>query len=311
MAKTELPPADWLRERVNHYYHLRYDDKKSANQIMLDMVDDLGLNPQKYSVGSKTVSRVRSQLNLRGTRQQKVADLQTVAAGNEPEWHPLVRSIKYAFPNQGARTLVSTLLQEHSLKVPEDDILKYLHQIEPEAVRVRRYRSKMVRGKFYSAGVMEIISFDQHDKWHPFGLYLHLGIDPYNGELHWLKIYWTNRNPVLITSYYLEAMRSLGGVPMLTFSDPGRENNGIANVQSTIRQRYDPSLLGTVQHKWFFDKMNIKAEIGWSVLRANFSPGFEDLLLKGERMGDSNFPLPLARHSLPSGRAGRVEKTFQ
>ncbi|KAJ7208648.1 hypothetical protein GGX14DRAFT_342364, partial [Mycena pura] len=72
--------------------------------------------------------------------------------------------------------------------------------------------------------------------------------DPFAGRFHWLKIWWTNRNPVLITSYYLEAARKAGG----------NENNGIANVHSTIRQRLDPSLEGTLQHKWFFDKMNIK-----------------------------------------------------
>ncbi|EDR12673.1 uncharacterized protein LACBIDRAFT_323311 [Laccaria bicolor S238N-H82] len=44
-------------------------------------------------------------------------------------------------------------------------------------------------------------------KWKQFGLWLHLGFDPYPGELQWLKVSWLNCNPQLIGSYYLEAAR--------------------------------------------------------------------------------------------------------
>ncbi|KAK7041035.1 hypothetical protein R3P38DRAFT_2512453 [Favolaschia claudopus] len=57
---------------------------------------------------------------------------------------------------------------------------------------------------------MDILTFDQHDKWKRFGLWLHVGLDPLPGRLAWLKIWWTNRNPRLITSYYIEACRQLG-----------------------------------------------------------------------------------------------------
>ena len=84
-------------------------------------------------------------------------------------------------------------------------------------------------------------------------------------------------------------MTILVGVPLLTFSDTGRENNGIANCQSTMRQRIDPSLHGTLQHKWFYEKMNIKSEIGWAQVRRGFSPGFEDILQHGEVLGLIDF----------------------
>jgi hypothetical protein len=58
---------------------------------------------------------------------------------------------------------------------------------------------------------MELITMDQHDKWKRFGLWLHLGLDPFAGRIVWLKIWWNNRNPRLITSYYLEAARQEGG----------------------------------------------------------------------------------------------------
>ena len=90
-------------------------------------------------------------------------------------------------------------------------VREHLREIEPEAVK-RRARRRFKRKRFWAAGVMDIWTFDQHDKWKRFGLWLHLGLDPFAGRLVWLKIWWTNRNPRLITSYYLEAAREAGGI---------------------------------------------------------------------------------------------------
>ncbi|KAJ7205542.1 hypothetical protein GGX14DRAFT_568877 [Mycena pura] len=73
--------------------------------------------------------------------------------------------------------------------------------------------------------------------------------------------------------------------------DRGRDkgNNGIANCHSSIRQQLDPTLRGTLQHKWFYEKMNIKSEIGWAQVRQGFSPGFEDIILQGQVLGLIDF----------------------
>lgn len=71
------------------------------------------------------------------------------------------------------------------------------------------------------------------------------------------------------------------GVPLVTQSDPGTENYGIANCHTTIRHQLDPTLKDTLQHRWMRNKSNIKPEIMWSVLRRNWSPGFENILDSG------------------------------
>lgn len=83
------------------------------------------------------------------------------------------------------------------------------------------------------------------------------------------------------------------GVPLVTQSDRGRENNGIANMHTTLRHRLDPSLCDTLQHRWCIDKSNIKAEALWSQLRRYFTPGFESTLDYGLINGlyDPNDPL--------------------
>lgn len=40
----------------------------------------------------------------------------------------------------------------------------------------------------------------------------------------------------------------------------------------------DPSLAGTLQHRFMRNKRNIPPEIEWSQLRRRFTPGFEDIL---------------------------------
>ena len=72
---------------------------------------------------------------------------------------------------------------------------------------------------------------------------------------------------------------------MITQSDPGMENFGVANAQMLLRQMHDSTLEGFVQHRWMRAKKNIKPEIAWSQLHRHFSPGFEALLDTGMDAG--------------------------
>lgn len=81
----------------------------------------------------------------------------------------------------------------------------------------------------------------------------------------------------------------------MTQSDPGSENYGIANCHTVTRQRLDPLLIGTLQHRWMnkLKAMNVKPEVLWSLLRRNFAPGFEDVLEEGIRNNLFNVNDPL------------------
>ena len=143
---------------------------------------------------------------------------------------------------------------------------------------------------------------DQHDKWGRFGLWLHAGLEAFSGEINWMKIWWTNKNPRLVAKFYLDTCRRIGGrslyptfrvtynycmvgIPIITQSDPGTENNGVANAHTMIRHRLDPNLTNTLQHRFATGHNNILSEIKWSVFRRDFSPGFEDMLEQGVQNG--------------------------
>ena len=61
-------------------------------------------------------------------------------------------------------------------------------------------------------GPNEMWCLDQHDKFKRYGLFFHVGLDPFPGVIHWCKVWWTVRNPKLITHFYLNAAREIGGM---------------------------------------------------------------------------------------------------
>ena len=86
------------------------------------------------------------------------------------------------------------------------------------------------------------------------------------------------------------------GIPLVTQSDRGTENNAVMNCQTVIRHRLNPSLVDTLQHRWCVDKSNIKSKAMWSQLRRQFTPGFENQLDYGLNNGLYNPDDPLEKY---------------
>ncbi|KAH9895573.1 hypothetical protein C8Q73DRAFT_644418 [Cubamyces lactineus] len=272
-----LPPEEVVRPWLELYWDLGMNDKVIAENIR-DHIDC-----DTYGISQRSVRRLRDRWGLRGVRSQKHT-LETI--------HAKVQEIRQRFPTMGARSMVVHLRQNYGIRVPEALLLQYFHIVEPASVAKRKGR-RFKRKQYWTAGVNDVWCFDQHDKWLRFGLFFHLGFEPCAGQILYIKVWWTNHNPWLITSYYLQAARRIGGVPLVTQSDPGSENFGIANCHTEIRHHLDPSLRDTLQHRWMRNKTNIKPEIVWSLFRRGWSPGFETILDEGRLNGlyDVNEPL--------------------
>ncbi|KAF8218486.1 hypothetical protein L208DRAFT_1350965, partial [Tricholoma matsutake] len=159
-----------------------------------------------------------------------------------------------------------------------------LNTVEPEQVAERLWHGFKQR-RFWAAGVNDVWPQDQHDKWGWFGLWLHAGLEAFLGEINWLKIWWTNKNPRLVVKYYIDVCWQIGGIPVITQSNPGTENYGVANAQTVMRHCLDPNLVDTLQHRFALGHSNIVSEIKWSVFHCDFSPGFEDMLEHGVQSG--------------------------
>ncbi|KAG0704749.1 hypothetical protein DFH29DRAFT_981365 [Suillus ampliporus] len=188
---------------------------------------------------------------------------------------PAIERVCIHFPKQGSHDMKQTLLQEENIMVSRELILKYMNIHHPDE-------------HILAAGLHDSWVFDQHDKWCCFQLFLHIGIEPFLGRILWLKVWWTNHNPRLICGWYCDTVNKLGAMPLVTQSDPGTENNGIANGHTMLYHLQDPALAHTLQHKFKGQHRNIKPEIFWSQLRHRWAPGFEDVLEFGFTSGIYN-----------------------
>ncbi|KAF8430639.1 hypothetical protein L210DRAFT_3614625 [Boletus edulis BED1] len=201
----------------------------------------------QYGLGTK-FREIRKSLGLFRTREQ---------AHTVEGIRSIMTKLRSTYPQAGAREMISHLFHSYGMQCR----------------------------RFWAAGVNDIWAVDQHDKWQRFGLRLHTGIEPFSGRILWMKVWHSNRNSQLILLYYLACAQEFGFIPMITQSDPGTENIGIANAQTLLCQMHDPTLEGFVQHRWMRTKKNIMPEIAWSQLRRRFTPGFEALLEEGVDAG--------------------------
>ncbi|KAG2155220.1 uncharacterized protein EDB93DRAFT_1239155 [Suillus bovinus] len=163
--------------------------------------------------------------------------------------HDAVSDLRITYPSAGACEMVSLLFYEREMSVARRVVMEYFALYEPELVRQRKV-CRLRRRHFWAAGVNDLFAVDQHDKWLKFGLGLHTGIEPFSGRI----------------IYYLNTLEALGHkyfsyMPMVTQSNPGSENYGIANAHMMLRQWHDPSLHSTLQHRWMRSKKNVMPEI--------------------------------------------------
>ncbi|KAG2125457.1 hypothetical protein DEU56DRAFT_873091 [Suillus clintonianus] len=202
------------------------------------------IDTSRYGIGITKFKEIRNAMGLQRTWQQNHS-IESI--------HDSMVDLHEAYPNAGAREMISLLFHKKNLSVSRNVVISYFAAYEA----------------------------DLHDKWLRFGLGLHTGIEPFSDRIMWIRVWHSNHNPQLILTYYLDTIEKLGHIPMITQSDPGSENYGITNAHTMLCQMYDSSLHGTLQHWWMRTKKNVMPEIAWSQLRRRFTPGFESLLDEG------------------------------
>ncbi|KAG1778331.1 hypothetical protein EV702DRAFT_1220104 [Suillus placidus] len=263
------PPLDIIEPHILRLWKARQTDKQIVAELQKHF------DTSRYGLGLTKFLKVREGMGLRRTRQQ----FHTVDTIRKA-----MTDLRQTYPNAGAREVVSLFFHERNMSVARSVVISYFNIYEPELV-LQRKANHLRRRCFWAAGVNDIFAVDQHDKWLRYGLGLHTGIEPFSGRIMWMRVWHSNRNPQLILSYYLDTLDMLGHMPMVTQSDPGSENFGIANAHTMLCQWHDPALQGTLQHRWMRNKKNVMPEITWSQMRRWFTPGFESLLDHGVMSG--------------------------
>ncbi|KAG1729104.1 uncharacterized protein EDB91DRAFT_1060156 [Suillus paluster] len=265
-----LAPLDEIVPHILRLWKTRQTDRNMVRILRQKHIDT-----EHYGIGLTKLREIREGMGLRRTRQQG----HTIESIRDA-----MIDLRQMYPKAGIRKVISLLFHERDMSVARSVVSLYFTVYEPELVRERKSRC-LKRRRFWAAGVNDLFTVDQHDKWLRFGLGLHTGIEPFSGRIMWIRVWHSNRNPQLILSYYLNTIEELGHMPLITQSDLGTENFRIANAQTLLCQCYDPDLRGTLQHRWMRSKKNVMPEITWSQLRRRFTPGFETLLDHGVNEG--------------------------
>ncbi|KAL0568261.1 hypothetical protein V5O48_013733 [Marasmius crinis-equi] len=263
------PPDELCRPTIEKYWLLGCNDEYIRTKLLEN------IDTSRYGIGIVRFREMRERLGFKTSRKFQ-GTIQTLM--------PVMKTLRVDYPKAGIREMISHLWHEHNMRVPRSLVIEYFHTYESELCeerKVNRFKRKM----FWAAGVFDVICVDQHDKWKKFGLALHHGVEPVAGPVLWMNVWWTNNNPRIVLSYYLDWVERVGYTSLVTQSDPGSENFGISNGHTALRHWHDPQMKGTLCHRWMRSKKNIKPEISWSQYRRRFAPGFEDILEWGVERG--------------------------
>ncbi|KAG1786733.1 uncharacterized protein HD556DRAFT_1449391 [Suillus plorans] len=232
---------------ILHFWKARQTDKMIVENLC-KVIDT-----SRYGIGLTKFKEIRNAMGLQHTRQQD----HTIESIRDA-----MVELREAYPNAGAQEMVSLLFHEKDMSVSRNIVISYFTAYEAGLVHQRK-ACRLQQRRFWAAGVNDLFTVNQHDKWLRFGLALHTGIEPFSGRIMWMRVWHLNHNPQLILTYYLNTVEKLGYIPMVAQSDPGSENYGIAN------------------HRWMRTKKNIMPEIAWSQLCRRFVPGYETLFDEG------------------------------
>ncbi|KIK92392.1 hypothetical protein PAXRUDRAFT_147444 [Paxillus rubicundulus Ve08.2h10] len=262
------PPHEQIKPHIRQLWKARLTDREIVQELR-NRIDTT-----QYGISLTKFVEICNSLGLCHTCQQAHTP-ESICAAMIELWAMYLKV--------GACEMVSLLFHKRNLSVARCVVCEYFAMFKPGLIQKWK-ASHLQWWHFWAAGVNDIWAVDQHDKWLHFSLALHTGIEPFSGCILWMRVWHMNCNPQLILSYYMDTVWQFGFMPLITQSDPGTKNFGIANAQTMLRQMHDPALSGFVQHQWM-RKKNIMAEIAWSQLCCCFTPGFEALLEQGAEAG--------------------------
>ncbi|XP_038072015.1 uncharacterized protein LOC119740708 [Patiria miniata] len=140
--------------------------------------------------------------------------------------------------NLGCRGMGRRLLSRYSINIPRHIILEGQRMLDPLGVELRR-RHRLRRRSYVNKGPNYAIHVDQHDKLKVYGFAVHGAIDGFSRRLLWLKVAYTNNDPRVVASYFLDFLRELEGVPRCIQMDRGTENVLIEDIQVAFHSEYN------------------------------------------------------------------------
>lgn len=176
-------------------------------------------------------------LKLRDLSRNHYSSLNDIVDGIESELSGSGKLVGY-------RAMHQRITMWHGLSVSRETVRILLKNLDPVGVE-RRSRHKLTRRRYRACGPNFLWHIDGYDKLKPYGFCIHAAIDGYSRRIMWLEVGHSNNDPRLIAKYFLDYIRSVGGIPSIVRGDCGTENIHIASIQRFFRENHTDSF-----HVW-------------------------------------------------------------
>ena len=150
---------------------------------------------------------------------------------------PAVRKmLKGSGANFGYRAVHQKLRME-GVTTSHEMVRLIMKTLDPEGVKLRTAH-RLKRRKSVSPGPSYTWYINGYDKLKPYGFPIHAAIDGYSRKILWLLVSYSNNNPNVVSSYFINCIGKLKLLPTIMRSDRGSENTVIGGIQMYHRQHH-------------------------------------------------------------------------
>ena len=204
-------------------------------------------------------SSVRVLRRYRLTRGQSKHSLEEIIQG-------ILLELSASGENAGYRQMRQRLLINHGLAATFEMVRLILGLIDPQGVALRQ-AGRLRRRIYINNGPNIAIHLDGWDKLNPYGLSIHGAVDGFSRRVLWLKSCDSNKKPMYISSFYLDYIREINGIPVRVYGDRGTENSIVRDVQMALRWTDADQYQGILSFVYVSSNRNVRIERFWRSLR--------------------------------------------
>ena len=215
----------------------------------------------RFSVQSSPVHVLQyATLARRGLRRRvDRSDLDTVLRAIEEELQGSGSTIGY-------RAMWQKLKTEGNLVVSKETVRHALKILDPSGVS-SRLRHRLQRRTYKGRGPNFIWHIDGYDKLKPYGFCVHGCIDGFSRRIMWLEVGMSNNDPSVISRYFIDCVRQVGGTARVIRSDYGTENTCVSGIQRFFRQDSTDAFAANKSFMNGKSVFNQRIEAWWCQLR--------------------------------------------
>jgi len=165
--------------------------------------------------------------------------------------------------------------KQHGLTARKEDVRLILQELDSEGVMTRRAR-RLTRRQYCAPGPNFIWHLDGNDKLVPYGIGIHGCIDGFSRKLIWLNAYISNKDPMIVANYFVNAVITNEGCPRIVRGDAGTENVNVKVIQECLRRNSSDSLANRCYMEGA-STGNQRIESWWGFMRKHCTQYWMDL----------------------------------